>query len=256
MDIVFVLLGLIVGILIGMTGVGGGSVMTPLLIYGLGVSPIIAVGTDLMFAAITKLFGTAFHHKYGSVNWKIVGLLSSGSIPASLLALFFFNYLEEANSGFESMITTTLGIALIFTSFTLLFKNKLMKFNSSFQISGTPVVNSIKTIIVGFVLGALVTITSVGGGALGIVALYLIYPHLTGKNLVGTDIAHATLLTLIASIGHLSLGHINFHMLAYLMMGSLPGVYIGTRISTALSESTIRSGLACMLLVVGLRFVL
>lgn len=256
MSVLFIIAGLFVGFLIGLTGVGGGAVMTPLLIFGFSVAPVIAVGTDLLFAAVTKFFGVFFHHNAGAIEWRVVALMAAGSVPAALVTTTFLHEINGAG-GVDKMITTGLGIALIFTSFSLFFKKKVQEYGKQWGdgLSGrSQLLIGALTVIVGAALGVMVTITSVGAGALGVAILFFLYPRLPTVKVVGTDIAHAVLLTTIAGLGHFSIGSVNLGLLGQLLLGSIPGIYIGARLSTKVPEDVLRPVLAVMLLLVGVRF--
>lgn len=249
----FVFSGLVVGFVVGLTGVGGGSLMTPLLLW-FGINPATAVGTDLLYAAITKSGGVFAHQRNKSINWRIAGLLCLGSIPASLFALWMLTNLHTDTHVQDSLIRHTLGYVLLLTAIAILFKKRLLAYaqgNLAAKKSIHPHVYSVLTVVTGAVLGIMVSLTSIGAGALGTVALFMLYPFLTSRQLVGTEIAHAVPLTLIAGLGHASLGNIDWHLLIYLLMGSLPGVYIGGSLSGRIPESVLRPCMALMLLGVG-----
>jgi uncharacterized protein len=259
MDWLYPLSGLLVGVIVGLTGVGGGSLMTPLLVLGFGFSPATAVGTDLLYAALTKAGGTFAHHQESNINWRIVGLLGLGSVPAAIVTVFVLHQLGTQSKAFNSIITTTLGIALILTAFSIILRGLFQKqsavseFTQVIAISRRTAVN---TVIVGLVLGVLVTVSSVGAGALGTLALFLLYPRLSIRQVVGTDIAHAVPLTLIGGIGHAALGTVDFALLGSLLIGSLPGIWLGSHLSSHVPERLLRSLLATMLLIIGGKFVL
>lgn len=254
----YTLSGLLVGFIVGLTGVGGGSLMTPLLILGFGISPATAVGTDLLYASLTKAGGVWVHGRRGTVDWKLVGRLAIGSLPAALLTVLGLNALGVESQIFSGLITSTLGVALILTALALLFRHQLTNLGSSRFSSlaawrDRHVVSA--TITTGIVLGILVTITSVGAGALGMVALIVLYPRSPTINLVGSDIAHAVPLTLIAGIGHAYLGTVDFGLLGSLLLGSLPGIYLGSHIGGQIPERILRPTLATILVVIGGRLI-
>ena len=242
MDFAYVLSGLLVGTIVGMTGVGGGSLMTPLLIVLFGVQPPVAVGTDLLYAALTKTGGAWVRIRSGQVDWRISGLLASGSLPAALLTLALLNAADR--HALSSIISTSLGVALILTAGALLYKERAFIRLSDKHITAA-------TVATGAMLGILVTISSVGAGALGTVALYYLYPRLTADRVIGTDIAHAVPLTLIAGAGHFALGTVDFHLLLNLLLGSLPGIFIGSRLGSKIPEKMLRGALAGMLFLIG-----
>ncbi|KEQ16118.1 sulfite exporter TauE/SafE family protein [Endozoicomonas numazuensis] len=244
-----------VGFAVGLTGIGGGSLMTPLLLL-FGFPAHIAIGTDLLYAALTKASGVWVHHRQKSVDWQLVKLLCLGSIPATLVTVFLLKYLFAGSEHYSPILTTCLGIMLTLTAVVLIFSNKLSKlqFHSQKILSG----NRLKyfTALMGAVLGVLVTLSSVGAGALGTAILLLLYPALISVRIVGTELAHAVPLTLVAGIGHIWLGNVDFSLLASLMVGSLPAIYVGTKIGKYLPEQVMRMILATILLVLGVRYLL
>lgn len=246
MNFGYALSGLLVGSIVGMTGVGGGSLMTPLLVIVFGIPPAIAVGTDLFYAAITKAGGAWVHGTSGHVDWKIARLLASGSIPSAILSIFVLKNLSVDRHAMAAFISTALGIALIFTSVAIVSRGKIGKLG---RIAEDRI--AIATVVLGVVLGFLVTFSSVGAGALGTVALFYLYPRLSATNVVGTDIAHAVPLTAVAGLGHAALGTVDFHLLGSLLLGSLPGIYIGSHIGSKIPEKMLRGALASMLILIG-----
>lgn len=257
MDFGYTIAGLVVGFIVGMTGVGGGSLMTPILVLGFGVQPAIAVGTDLLYAAITKSGGIFVHNRKGTIDWRVVGLLAAGSMPASIFAIFLLKHLEQSGVNYDSLITGSLSVALILTSMVLLFKNRLLSIGRNERLARLRALHqklqTPATVVAGLVLGVLVTLSSVGAGALGAAILFFLYPRMTAIRIVGTDIAHAVPLTLIAGLGHAHLGTIDYMMLAALLLGSLPGIYLGSHLATRLPDHVIRPALAGMLLLIGVR---
>ncbi len=256
MDWAYTLSGFAVGVLVGLTGVGGGSLMTPLLVVLFNFSPAVAVGTDLLFAAITKMGGVWVHSRRGTIEWKVVGLLASGSIPASLLTLVLLNYLdvEQVNT----LIIPLMGVALLLTALSLVFKNQLLKFSKqkeTLEAGWRERWLNPMTVMLGFSIGFLVTLTSIGAGALGVVALFLLYPLIPTFRIVGTDIAHAVPLTLVAGLGHVHMGNVDFVLLGSLLLGSLPGIYLGSHLSVKVPEKVLRYILASMLTIIGIKFV-
>ena len=268
MNFYYTFSGFAVGLLVGITGVGGGSLMTPLLVFLFGFNPAVAVGTDLLFAAITKVGGVWVHHgKHGSVDWKIVGWLGLGSLPFSIGTLFVLKHLASIGKETTGMITFTLGIALILTACALLVRTVLLhnaeklgriddehsnpENTARFKHLEIPA-----TILIGAVLGVFVTLSSVGAGALGTVALLFLYPRMTTLKIVGTDLAHAIPLTAVAGTGHWMLGNVDFVLLGSLLMGSIPGIWIGSHLSAKIPEKVLRPILATVLLLIGLKFVL
>jgi len=269
MNLMYTASGFAVGMLVGVTGVGGGSLMTPLLVFLFGFKPAVAVGTDLIYAAITKTAGVFVHHgKHRSVDWSIVGWLALGSLPCSAATLYTIKNLMEVGKEITGAITFTLGIALLLTSLALLVRSVLMKIaakapivddeHSSPENAGrfSPRWEKLATVFTGAVLGVLVTLSSVGAGALGTVALLFLYPRMSTLKIVGTDLAHAIPLTAMAGLGHLSLGNFDLDLLTSLLMGSIPGIWIGSHLSAKIPEYYLRPVLAILLLVIGLKFVM
>jgi uncharacterized membrane protein YfcA len=257
MDFVSAGAGFLVGVLVGATGVGGGSLMTPLLVLGIGVSPAVAVGTDLLYASITKIGGAWAHGRRGTVDWRVCGLLAAGSIPAALATLVLLRGLAVDAHRYAALITGSLGVALILTAAALLFKEELRRValrHKAAQIDQRDR-SATRTIATGAVLGVLVTVSSVGAGALGVAALFFLYPGLAAVRIVGTDIAHAVPLTAVAGLGHASMGSVDWSLLGSLLVGSLPGVFLGSTLSRKLPERLLRTVLAAMLVLIGGRLV-
>jgi uncharacterized membrane protein YfcA len=254
MDWLYPLSGLVVGTIVGLTGVGGGSLMTPLLVLLFGVQPAVAVGTDLLYAAFTKMGGAVVHGRHGNVDWKTVALLAAGSVPASLLTTLGLHQLNIDAAHTAVLIKATLGVALILTAVAIVFRHRITRFS---QASGwiRPQQVAPATVIVGIILGMLVTISSVGAGALGVAALFFLYPRAAPVRIVGTDIAHAVPLTLVAGLGHAGLGTVDYTLLGSLLIGSLPGIWVGSLLSSRISERWLRSALAGILVMVGGRLV-
>ena len=269
MNLLYSTSGFAVGLLVGITGVGGGSLMTPLLVFLFGFKPAVAVGTDLLYASITKTAGVFVHHgKHRSVDWRIVGLMTAGSLPAAGVTLYVLKNLISVGKEITGTITFTLGVALLLTALALLIRSILLRKKSADQeISDeestpdnagrfSPRWERIATIVTGLVLGVLVTLSSVGAGALGTVALLFLYPRMSTLKIVGTDLAHAIPLTAVAGLGHLSLGNFDLDLLASLLLGSVPGIWIGSHLSAKIPEAFLRPVLATLLLVIGLKFVM
>jgi uncharacterized protein len=246
----FSVAGLLVGALVGMTGIGGGSLMTPLLIVLFGVSPATAVGTDLMFAAITKTIGSLGHGLHRTIDWRIVGRMALGSIPATALALVLLSWLQLSAGGGRFAITTVLIAALVVTAVMLIARNRIrVRYGRSFSNLGDKQV-TLLTIAAGMLLGIMVTFSSVGAGAIGVTALVLLYPAIPAARIVGSDIAHAVPLTLIAGLGYGAMGSVDPHMLISLLVGSLPGVLAGSLMSARIPELALRYTLAAVLVIV------
>jgi uncharacterized protein len=240
-----------VGFLVGMTGVGGGSLMTPLLILVFGVHPAAAVGTDLLFAAITKTGGTLVHGLYRTIDWRVVGRLAAGSVPAAVVTLLVLSHFDVTDKASHELITKVLSVALFATAAVLIFRRQLLALRATHVFDLDPRRTVAATVVVGAVLGVFVSISSVGAGAIGVTALVLLYPHLPMRRLVGSDVAHAVPLTLVAGIGYWILGTTDWHLLGSLLVGSLPGVYFGGRVSVHVPDTALRLILAATLIVVG-----
>jgi uncharacterized protein len=247
LDLIAVLSGFAVGAIVGLTGVGGGSLMTPLLLSVFRLSPAVAIGTDLWFAAITKTSGSIAHHRHGHVEYRILWLLLAGSIPAALATLYFMQS-AGITKNWASTLTFSLGIALLLTAITVAFKDAWhavgLRLERWIPEHRKPAV----TVAAGLLLGVLVTLSSIGAGAVGATLILLIYPRLNTRKLVGTDIAHAVPLTLVAGIGHAYMGNVNWGLLVPLLLGSIPGIWIGAQLTRKLPEKLIR-GLLCVSLV-------
>ncbi len=255
MNLAYILSGFVVGTIVGLTGVGGGSLMTPLLVLVFGINPATAVGTDLLYASLTKAGGTLVHSLKGTVDWRITGRLAAGSIPATAITIFALSRLGASSPHTSSVISVALGFALLLTSAAIIFRRKLTEYALSRpQPAERTVV--IATVITGAILGVLVSISSVGAGALGGAALVFLYPKLPTVRIVGSDIAHAVPLTLIAGLGHWALGSVNFDLLGSLLIGSLPGIAVGSHISTKVPERILRPTLAVMLVLIGGKLIL
>ena len=251
----YTLAGLLVGLVVGLTGVGGGSLMTPLLVLFFGFSPATAVGTDLLYASATKSVGTVVHGWRKTVDWRVVRRLAMGSVPATLLTLLALGAAGKGNAGHT--ISVLLGLTLIASAIATIFRARIVAF---FTPPTTPPVGEGKlpalTILLGAVLGVLVSLTSVGAGALGMTALLILYPRLPINRLVGSDIAHAVPLTLLAGIGHWMLGSVNFELLLSLLSGSIPGIVVGSLIASRVSDRVLSPVLATVLAIVGVRLLL
>lgn len=243
------LAGLLVGLLVGLTGVGGGSLMTPLLILLFGVHPVTAVGTDLVQAAATKSVGTMVHGWSGTIEWRITGLLACGSVPATLLTTWLLSH--HSGPATSHLVSNLLGAAVIVTAFALLFRTALLRLSATWNARMTPRRASQLTILAGLILGVLVTLTSVGAGALGVVMLAFLFPSLPASRIVASDIAHAVPLTLLAGLGHWWLGTVNWAVVGSLLLGSVPGIVVGSLVATRVPEQVLRPALAVVLLLAG-----
>lgn len=240
--------GFLVGFLVGMTGVGAGSLMTPFLITNIGIPAPIAVGTDLLFAALTKATAVIPHHSLGNVNWPIVRWLALGSIPGALMVLATLHVLEPDTDAMSRVIKIALMITLFVSSVAILvypYVTRAADANASTS-DETPV-RRLSTIMLGLLLGSIVTLTSVGAGAIGVVILTLLYPTLQTRRLIGSDIVHAIPLTLISGLGHFSMGNTNLGLLGLLLIGSVPGIALGARLTGKLPDWVLRTALAAIL---------
>jgi uncharacterized membrane protein YfcA len=249
-DPLYVASGFGVGLLVGMTGVGGGSLMTPLLILLFGIHPSTAVGTDLLYAAATKTGGSLVHGWSRSIHWPAVIRLACGSIPASILTLFVLGRLQLGSSAQSSLVNLVLSFALILTAVSLIFRKAIMERYRQRLEGIDERTTTIATVVTGAALGVLVSISSVGAGAVGVTALLLLYPRLPMVRIVGSDIAHAVPLTLVAGAGHWVLGSVDWHLMGVLLMGSLPGIVIGSYSALRVPEPVLRVALAAVLIVV------
>lgn len=254
MDVIAILSGFGVGAIVGMTGVGGGSLMTPLLLSVFKLNPAVAIGTDLWFAAITKTAGSVSHHQAGHVEWRITRLLLAGSIPATLatVALMHFTGLTK---GWASALTFSLGIALLLTAVTVAFKQIWIKVAHWLERWVDDGNRPALTVACGGVLGVLVSLSSIGAGAIGATLILLLYPKLPSHRIVGTDIAHAVPLTLVAGIGYATLGHVNWELLGSLLIGSIPGIWLGAQLTRKMPERLVRTLLCLSLVAAGLKVI-
>jgi uncharacterized membrane protein YfcA len=254
MSIVAIVSGFGIGAIVGMTGVGGGSLMTPLLIGAFRLAPAVAIGTDLWFAAITKSAGAWAHHRHGQIDRRIAGLLLAGSLPTAAATLGWM-HATGVTRAWTGALTLALGIALLLTALTVAYRGawQALGLRLERRLGGRH--RASLTLLAGALLGLLVSLSSVGAGAIGAALLLLLYPRLPAARLVGTDIAHAVPLTLAAGIGHASLGHVDWGLLAALLTGSLPGIWIGARLARALPERIVRLLLCGSLVTAGLRVI-
>jgi uncharacterized protein len=252
-DPLYVLSGVLVGALVGFTGVGGGSLMTPILILMFGIHPSSAVGTDLLYAAATKTAGSTVHGFNKTIEWKVVFRLAAGSIPMTVLTVAFLYWLGIESKATQVFITKVLGIAILITAISLLMREPLMRlYDSRIGEIDRRLVGPLTT-LVGGILGMLVTISSVGAGAIGVTALVFLYPKMPTRRIVGTDIAHAVPLTLLAGIGHSFLGTIDLHILGSLLVGSIPAIVASSMVSARTPDHVVRIALAVVLLLVCVR---
>ena len=259
-DIAIVIAGFAVGLIVGLTGVGGGSLMTPILIFFFGVKPYLAVGTDLLFAAFTKAGGTVSLARQRLVPWRVVGQLSAGSLPAALLTLWALHRLGPASDAVQSIMTLTLGVALLLTAAAMFYKAARGK-QLPRQLAAADVQAASHArhwalpVVFGAVIGTLVTLTSVGAGAIGVSVLLLLFPLLPLPRIVAADIAYAVPLTLVAGLGHASLGSVDWPLLGTLLAGSLPGIWLGTRLIRHTPERLVRSALSLLIGYAGIKLI-
>jgi hypothetical protein len=249
-DPLYVTSGFGVGLLVGMTGVGGGSLMTPLLILLFGIHPSTAVGTDLLYASATKTGGSVMHGWARSIHWPAVLRLAAGSIPASIVTLIVLWQLDLNSATARSLVNVVLSFALLLTAASLIFRKAILESLSGRVQRFDERTIGRATVLVGAALGVLVSISSVGAGAVGVTALLLLYPRLPMARIVGSDIAHAVPLTLIAGAGHWAMGAIDWHLMGVLLIGSLPGIVIGSYFATRVPETALRFLLATTLILV------
>jgi uncharacterized protein len=247
--------GFAVGALVGMTGVGGGALMTPLLILLFGIQAPTAVGTDLLYACVTKTCGTAVHGWLRTVDWRVVRRLAAGSVPATAFTILALSRVDMHGHAANRVITTMLGLALFATSAALVFRQQILAFYAARVGTLDPRRTTTLTIAVGAALGVMVTISSVGAGALGVTALLLLYRELPITRVVGSDIAHAVPLTLVAGAGHWALGSIDWSLLCSLLVGSLPGIALGSYVSVRLPDLALRLVLAAVLFLVAAQLI-
>ena len=256
MDILYTLSGFAVGAIVGLTGVGGGSLMTPLLVLLFGVHPATAVGTDLLYAAVTKAGGTVAHGRKGHIEWGVTLRLAAGSIPAAAITIFVLSQLPKGSNAIGHIISHGLGFALMLTAVAIMFGRRLREYAAKHDDSPLRQCCLGKiTVLVGAILGVLVTISSVGAGALGVAALFFLYPKLSPVKIVGSDVAHAVPLTLVAGLGHWMLGGVDWALLGSLLLGSLPGIWLGSHVSAKVPEHILRRILASMLVLIGSKLV-
>ncbi len=257
-QIAYTVSGLAVGFIVGLTGVGGGSLMTPLLVVVFGMNPATAVGTDLLYASITKSAGAAVHARKGHVDWKLVVALASGSVPAALVTVCILHMIGVEGRVASGLITGSLGVAVILTAIALLFKERLVKLARTGEVARRWRERHAYrvTALTGAIIGVLVTLSSVGAGALGVTALFWLFPAMATVRIVGSDIAHAVPLTAVAGLGHFAMGTVDLSLLGALLLGSLPGIYIGSHLSSRVPEQWLRPALASLLILVGGKLVL
>ncbi len=254
MDWIAIASGFGVGAIVGMTGVGGGSLMTPLLLSVFKLNPAVAIGTDLWFAAITKSAGSASHHLAGHVAWRVTALLLAGSIPASVATVALMHF-TGVTKGWAQALTFSLGIALLLTAVTVAYKQVWQKVGVKLERWIPESRKPLLTVVCGLILGVLVSLSSIGAGAIGATMLMLLYPRYESHRIVGTDIAHAVPLTLVAGIGHATLGHVDWLLLVALLIGSLPGIWLGAQLTRRMPDRLVRGLLCVSLVTAGLKVI-
>ena len=261
----FILAGMLVGFCVGITGVGGGSLMTPILIGLFRIEPHIAIGTDLLYAAISKFCGSMVHAKKLNIVWPIVLWLAVGSIPASFGTAWVLEHYLSQSTHYKAVLTMVLGFMLTLTGVSIIFRTRIEKFFNKFRNKEKEntqteneqlAVQNKRTyiVIMGIILGVFVTLSSVGAGAFGIMALVIMFPNLPMIRIIGSDVVHAVLLTLVAGLGHMSAGNVDFVLLMWLLVGSIPAIIIGTLISSRMPERLIRKILGITLFALGVNF--
>jgi uncharacterized membrane protein YfcA len=257
-DLLQVAAGALTGFVVGLTGVGGGALMTPILLLGFGATPLVAVGTDLWFAAITKLAVSGLHVRQRLIDWPVVRRLWTGSLPASALTLVWVaNW--HANAGALALVKAAIAIAVSLTAVSLLADQPLRALgarrSASAPSSAAAEWPAAATVAAGALLGVMVTLTSIGAGALGVVMLVHLYPRLAPPRLVASDIAHAIPLALCAGLGHLAISGVDMNLLGNLLAGSIPAALVGATLSSRVPHAVLRAALGAVLLVIGLTMV-
>jgi len=256
MDWLYPLSGFVVGAIVCLTGMGGGSLMTPLLILMFGVHPLTAVGTDLLYAALTKTAGTTIHSRNGNVDWRVAGVLAAGSLPATALTIWALSQLPQQSPTTATIISMSTGAALIVAAMAMFFRRHIRDYalaradNPRRSRYSGPI-----TVVFGAMLGVLVSLCSVGAGALGVAVLFFLYPRLPPVRIVGSDLAHAVPLTLAAGLGHWLIGSVDWHIVGALLLGSLPGISIGSYLAARVSDRLLLPVLASLLLMIGVRLI-
>ncbi|HLY07229.1 MAG TPA: sulfite exporter TauE/SafE family protein [Rhizomicrobium sp.] len=253
-QILYTISGFVIGALTGVTGTGGGALMTPMLILAFGIHPITAVGTDLLYAFFTKASGTVVHAHNRTVDWSVVGWMAAGSVPMTAITLLTLYYLDVHGDATQNIVTKILGLALFLTAVSLVFRQQLAELYAKRVGSVSKELARNLTILTGAVLGVLVSISSVGAGAIGVTALILLYPEMPMLRVVGSGIAHSVPLTLVAGLGHWALGSIDWHLLGALLIGSIPGIVLGSMVSRRIPETAVRVTLSGTLVVICAKF--
>ncbi|TXJ08302.1 MAG: sulfite exporter TauE/SafE family protein [Acinetobacter sp.] len=263
----FILAGMLVGFCVGVTGVGGGSLMTPILIGLFKIEPHVAIGTDLLYAAISKFCGSLVHAKKLNIVWSIVIWLAIGSIPASLATTWVLEHYLSQSTHYKAVLTMFLGFMLTITGLSIIFRPQIEKFFSRYRQQDNVELSEAQRqeigknkrlyiVIMGIILGVFVTLSSVGAGAFGIMALILMFPNMPMIRIIGSDVVHAVLLTLVAGLGHMTAGNVDFTLLMWLLVGSIPAIIVGTLLSSRMPEKLIRRILGITLFALGVNFML
>jgi uncharacterized protein len=252
-------IGMLVGFLIGLTGMGGGAMMTPLLLWTGWAAPTVAVGTDLVWNALTKTVGAAVHYRHKNVNLTLVWKLAMGSVPGALLGLYLLSLLKKS-AGVEyvdHLIVRLLGGTLILVAIGIIFKGYIRKWMPAAASRSATDENLAgwQVPLLGFVVGVLVSFTSVGSGSLIVTTLLLLFPGERLNRLVGSDVFHGVLIVGVAALGHWHLGDVNVPLVLGLLLGSIPGVWLGSFIASRIPEGTLRPAVATLLFVTGLKLV-
>jgi uncharacterized protein len=256
MNFSFILLGFFVAVLVAMTGVGGGSLMAPVLILGMHVAPGVAVGTDLLYTAVTRAGALWVYARQGQVRWRLAGRMLAGSLPAAAVALGGLWLLGRGPRDFDTAANVALSIALTASAAVILFREQLrclLARNRSDSPDGP--LRRFLPVAAGIVIGVLVSLSSVGAGALGVTILLLLFPSIKTRDLVGTDLAHGVVLALATGLGHMLIARVDFAVLGQLLLGTLPGIYVGTQIAGLLPETALRRAIAVVLLGVAVKLV-
>jgi uncharacterized protein len=254
MDWAAVISGFAVGAIVGITGVGGGSLMTPLLLTVFKLNPAVAIGTDLWFAAVTKLAGSASHHQAGHVDWHITRCLLAGSLPAAVATLLLMHF-SGVSKAWSSGLSVALGVGLLLTAVTVAFRPAWHALGLRLERWIPQHRKPLFTVLSGVLLGVLVSLSSIGAGAIGATLIMLLYPRIEARRVVGSDIAHAVPLTLVAGIGHALMGHVDWALLGALLIGSVPGIWFGAQLTTRLPERLLRALLCISLVTAGLKVI-
>ncbi|MFZ7943330.1 sulfite exporter TauE/SafE family protein [Neobacillus sp. 19] len=254
MEIGIIVMGVFVGFLVGLTGVGGAALLTPILML-IGINPLVAVGTDLFYNSITKLFGTIQHWRQKTINGWLVLYLSFGSIPGAVIAIVLLRCFDFNSHNLELIIKHSIGYVLIFVATAMMFQLFLSNHFKTESVETNPIEGKKGiTILIGFLLGFVVGLTSIGSGSLFALALLYIY-RIRASKVVGTDIAHAFALVTVAGLLHAGYGNVDFLLAANLLIGSIPGVIIGSTLSAKVPAKPLRIIMAMIILISGVKLI-